>query len=106
MTDKEIGMARQCGHNAEVEFPDNKAAFNISYESFLAGLKAGKPQWHDLKKNPNDLPKESDEYLVWKINGYGCKSRALIQYNSRRRFWCVDCQNDVIAWCDIPPEEE
>lgn len=100
----EIDMARQHGHCMEVEFTDNKDAFNIGYKSFLAGLSAGRLKRHDLKKNPNDLPKKSDEYLVWMLNGYGCKSRALIQYNSHRHFWCTDCQSNVIAWCEIPPE--
>ena len=26
--------------------------------AFLAGLKADRQQWHDLRKDPNDLPKE------------------------------------------------
>ena len=35
------------------------------YNGFLAGLKAGRPQWHDLRENPNDLPKDTDSlYLV------------------------------------------
>lgn len=34
-------------------------------QAFLAGLKAGRPQWHDLRKNPNDLPKDTTSlYLV------------------------------------------
>ena len=79
---------------------------NALEETFLAGLKAGRPKWHNLKKDPNDLPKESNEYLVHKIDGYGSKSRELIQYNSIKRFWCVDCQNEVIAWCEIPKYTE
>lgn len=25
-------------------------------EGFLTGLKVGRPKWHDLRENPNDLP--------------------------------------------------
>jgi hypothetical protein len=68
-------------------------------EAFLAGLKAGSPQWH--KVADGDLPKKTDEYLVYRISGYGSKSIELVQYNSSRHFWCVDCQNEVIAWKEI-----
>ena len=63
-------------------------------------------EWHYVKDG--DLPKKTGEYLVYIINGYGSKSIELIQYNSGRHFWCVDCQNDVIAWKEIilPKESE
>ena len=48
-----------------------------------------------------ELPKKTGKYLVYIINGYGSKSIELIQYNSSRHFWCVACQNDVIAWKEI-----
>jgi hypothetical protein len=32
-------------------------------QAFLAGLKAGRPQWHDLRKDPNDLPKHNNYVL-------------------------------------------
>ena len=38
-------------------------------EAFLAGLKAGRPQWHDLRKNPNDLPESSIFHEVLNQNG-------------------------------------
>ena len=56
-------------------------------------------EWHYVKDG--DLPKKTDEYLVYIINGYGSKSIELIQYNSGKHFWCVDCQNEVIAWKEI-----
>ena len=34
-----------------------------------AGLKAGRPQWHDLRKNPNDLPESSIFHEVLNQNG-------------------------------------
>ena len=38
-------------------------------QAFLAGLKAGKPQWHDLLKDPNDLPKKDCEVVNLHKNG-------------------------------------
>ena len=62
-----------------------------------------KKMWKD-----GDLPKKTGEYLVYRISGYGSKSIDLIQYNVSRHFWCVDCQNEVIAWKEIvlPKENE
>lgn len=57
-------------------------------------------EWHYVKDG--DLPKKTGEYLVYRISGYGCKSIELIQYNSSRHFWCVDCQNEVYAWKELP----
>ena len=63
-------------------------------------------EWYFVKDG--DLPKKTDEYLVYKISGYGVESIELILYNSSKHFWCVDCQNDVIAWKEIvlPKESE
>ena len=45
---------------------DKSHAYRLGrYEGFLAGLKAGRPQWHDLRKDPNDLPTDTTVlYLV------------------------------------------
>ena len=69
-------------------------------DAFLAGLKAGRPQWHDLRKDPNDLPKEPTEkmrvnetwaYVKFFDNTYGLvDKRALKNYKG------------AIAWCEIP----
>lgn len=92
--DKQIG----CG-DGYYEWTDIKQAY-------LAGATENGFQRHDLRKDPKDLPKKTDMYLVHKISGYGSKSIELIQYNSSRQFWCVDCQNEVVAWYEIPQFEE
>ena len=70
--------------------------------AFLAGLKAGRPQWH--KVADGDLPKEEDlvlfktdvDYYIGKID------------YSKKCWWtgvCRDesiCNSFVIAWCEIP----
>lgn len=62
-------------------------------------------QWHDLRKDPNDLPKENELYLVF---GYT---------NKREKFYELDvfdpkegeflgCGEYVYAWCEIPHFKE
>ena len=62
---------------------------------FLAGLKAGRPQWHDLRKDPKDLP----EKYIPVLNQYG-------EHRSYDGHYWRDCDDviytDVIAWCEIP----
>ena len=63
-------------------------------EAYIAGLKTGrKEKWHNLRKNPKDLP-----------NGY----RAVLNqdgkttiYDPNRGFLGLDGA-EVIAWCEIP----
>lgn len=66
-------------------------------DAFLAGLKAGRPQWHDLRKDPNDLP--NDDRIVSDQEGNNVK------YVERLNKWFYrhrTCEADVIAWCEIP----
>jgi hypothetical protein len=68
-------------------------------ENFLAGLKAGRPQWHDLRKNPTDLPKDAVSVLI--SRGTPRTSRA--RYNGKwYGYYSDDEIEDVIAWCEIP----
>lgn len=96
----EIDMARQYGHNMEVEFIDNKDAFNIGYKAFLAGLKAGKPKWHDLRKDPNDLPENKRNVWCDYGDGYGKG-----YYNKDDGCWWIEGHlycTIIDAWCELP----
>ena len=55
-------------------------------------------EWHYVKDG--DLPKETKEYLVYKIDGYGCKSIQVMQFNNKH-CWCANCQNEIKAWKEI-----
>ena len=75
-------------------------------EAYLAGLKAGRPQWY--KVADGDLPKENKLYLVQiKDNGL-----AIAYFNGRHwetRYNLGEsghCVETVIAWCEIPTFEE
>ena len=48
-------------------------------QAFLAGLKADRPQWHDLRKDPNDLPDEGTYLVVWQ-NNKGYKEIFIMRY--------------------------
>ena len=71
--------------------------------------KADKYRWHDLRKNPDDLP-EADEY--------GCSEYVLVMigtpewnrweqayYHHGKRLWSI-YEQDVFAWRYIEPFEE
>ena len=65
-------------------------------DGFLEGLKAGRPQWHDLRKDPNDLPKGYAENTRFLCSVKG-ETLFLIRYGS---FWQGNFEVD--AWCEIP----
>lgn len=79
---------------------------------FLAGLKAGKDtnvptKWHDLRKDPNDLPKRNNE--LTDRSDVIITDKGITHYNFRKRKWYVhnfECDmsfsEGVIAWCEIP----
>lgn len=74
-------------------------------QAFLAGLKAGRPQWHDLEKDSTDLPK--DKHNVW------CK--CLDQcgegwYDKDTNIWTLVYRDYhlhcIEAWCELPQFKE
>ena len=61
------------------------------------------PQWHDLRKDPNDLPKKNGDYWVY-MNCCGNKiTRALVWENG---VFCNMYDATIIAWCEIPQFKE
>lgn len=91
--------------------------FEASKDGFLAGLKAGRPQWHDLRENPNDLPKEFN--VIKKAFGIYPEKKAIhivlnqdgeyVHYLLGDWYYIYDedivgdsPKVDVIAWCEIP----
>jgi hypothetical protein len=93
---------------------------NTTYkDGFLAGLKAGRPQWHDLRKDKNDLPKKEklgQTFIVafafneqtQKYYSFDCA-----EYLDKERFitHTIDASKEnnaykVIAWCEIPTFEK
>ena len=80
-------------------------------EAFLAGLNAGRPKWHDLRKDPNDLPKKDGMYLFYLYDkedtlDYFCEVLDISDTDKdpylETSLWDIE---DVIAWCEIPKFE-
>lgn len=70
--------------------------------AFNAGLKAGRQKWHDLRKNPDDLP--TDKHF--KITSDG----DIALYDWFLEKW-YDLRSDELtyhpfAWCEIPKYTE
>lgn len=71
-------------------------------QAFLAGLKAGRPQWH--KVADGDLPKENKLYFV-AIKDNGCAIAYFNGLHWETKYNLGDfghCVETVIAWCEIP----
>lgn len=77
-----------------------EAYLNNLKDGFLAGLKAGRPQWHDLRKDKNDLPEEYKIVLCYYVRGYH-ENEAIYGYNLFTRKEIISSRN-MIAWCEIP----
>ena len=91
-------------------FPDHDSDTGKAVDAAIKALKkSNKYRWHDLRKNPDDLP-EADEY--------GCSEYVLAMtgtpewdnhewayYNHNTRMWSTYVQN-VFAWRYIEPFEE
>jgi len=97
--------------NDRVPFDNGYGYQTVSFEEevkkgykdgFLAGLKAGRPQWHNLRKDPTDLP--NNELLVL------CIDKVWTGQTFTTILKCCDgvfidgngTPYDVIAWCEIP----
>lgn len=58
MSDEELAEQYAEKHK-EVDWEGFNINKNDLKKGFLAGLKANRPKWHDLRENPDDLPKET-----------------------------------------------
>lgn len=75
-------------------------------KAFLDGLKEGRPKWHDLRKDPNDLPKENGHYWCYVDDGvfhtdYGVIYFAGGKWESEK--W--ENKTKILTWCELPKFE-
>ena len=72
---------------------------------YLAGAKENGVVWHDLRKDPNDLPKVG--YIVF-LSYYDKTTET--GYVRLDEVFCKSaddvCTKEVIAWCEIPQFKE
>lgn len=87
---------------------------DCTIEAFLAGLKAGKnmnvpPKWHDLRKDPNDLPVrrciDNDGNVVRLFHNSWDKKLTWYRYDFHECEWW-QMETEPIAWCEIPTYTE
>lgn len=102
MTDEE--MAEQFANNGYA-LGCTKTPFESAKEGFLAGLKAGRPQWH--KVADGDLPLVSDSTLLpqlYPVIVAVCVNNNIEVYGTYwdRHRGNFDCLDKVIAWCELP----
>ena len=75
-------------------------------QAYLAGLIEGrKEKWHDLRKDPNDLPKHSGLYCV--------QSGEVREYVKEEKSWftvhfdpCMNRTEETYLWCELTKFEE
>jgi len=84
---------------------------DCSIDSYLDGLKTGKPRWHDLLKNPTDVPKENVTVLLLTevepvTARYDNKYEAFFRFNDKLNYCVFIAPMSYIAWCEIPKFEE
>ena len=110
MTDEEK-LANEYTSSFKLTRPPVAFFYEYVKEAFIAGLKAGSPKWHDLRKNPEDLPKEVGRYIVCYLDS-ACERHtfelSFVDYFEDKHWIDEDNHNiegydeGVIAWCDIP----
>lgn len=69
-------------------------------QAFLAGLKA-RLQWHDLRKDPNDLPPKMVSNHNFSIEVLSDRGE-IVCYNFHYCEWFYWRRGKPIAWCEIP----
>lgn len=72
--------------------------FNDGYEK---GEEAGKIHWHDLEKDPNDLPKKNKSYWVY----MNCQGNKIYRSVVWQGCWC-GWDGIPLAWCEEPQFEK
>lgn len=71
-------------------------------DGYIAGAIANSIQWHDLRINPNDLPKFRHDILVT------CEYKSKLKKKRETFEWDYDSDMPLhaIAWCEKPQFEE
>ena len=98
------------------DFPKIKTWSNEKQETakkaYLAGYEQSredcKSKWHDLRKDPNDLPRRSKKRIDLSIPVL-LSNKTISYYSYEEKEWrCVENgrkQSLIIAWCELPKFE-
>ena len=83
--------------------PSEKRAIEQAY---LAGLKEGRPQWHDLRKDQNDLPLNTAPVLCLGSTGFIVCKYISGSWVDNQTIKLVPKYIDIYKWCEIEDTEE
>lgn len=75
-------------------------------EAYLAGLKAGRPKWHDLSKANDDLPLNTDPVLCLGSTGFIVCKYISGSWVDNQTIKLVPKYIDIYKWCEIEDTEE
>ena len=95
---------------AEVEW-NYPMDYTVAFETAIEALeKADKYRWHDLRKNPDDLPEaigggDESEYVLVMIGIPEWNHWEWAYYHHDKKLWSTYEQN-IFAWRYIEPFEE
>ena len=86
----------------DYDFTYEIAEYKIE-QAYIAGAKENGTVWHDLRKDPSDLPKDRSNVWITYINAY--YQTETTEASFRHKFWVIGghkTECEVIAWCEIP----
>ena len=99
MTDEKL--AEEWWNNWVVkDWNDLQEGKRLFIQAFFAGLNVGRLQWHDLRKDKNDLPDNSR--FVWCDYGDDCGKG---YYSRDDGGWWIEGHmfySAIDAWCELP----
>ena len=83
-------------------------------QAYIDGATENGIQWHDLRKDPNDLPKEEGDYFLclydnetksifYEVFGFAKRYADREEWYVESMLWNIE---DVIAWCEKPQFKE
>lgn len=88
--------------------------YEIREQAYLAGLHEGQPKWHDLRKDPNDLPPQGvDVFIADEYSKYFKDRVPTTAWREGNCWMSMDERNKrpigwkIYAWHELPkiPEE-
>lgn len=90
---------------------DTKTCYDELEYLLKRAFKAGRPQWHDLRKDPTDVPKENVTVLLLTevepvTARYDNEYEAFFRLNDKLNYCVFIAPMSYIAWCEIPKFEE
>ena len=87
---------------------DTKTCYDELEYLLKRAFNAGRPQWHDLRKDPNDLPKKDESSTSITVLN---QDQEKVYYDYDIEYWRYDDEElhitkPPIAWCEIPKYTE